>query len=302
MQKKAEPMSMQTLLQTTTTAAKVTYVTATHATTVTLYPVAPFDFMQSLRFIGEFTPTQTEQALDSQTLTKGVRVHGQTVVFRVQNAGTIAAPALTCMFYSHQPLPEAIQAAVCDRARFFLSMDDDLTPFYALGQQDAPFADVIQRLYGYHQVKFLTPFENVCWAILTQRTPIPAAKSIKKRITENFGGGLAVDGVVFWAFPEAADLAASDPESITILVGNARKATYLASAVTAFQQVAETWLRTAPYDEVNAWFALLKGLVNGLRFLYCCADWDGLSASCRMTAAAVLIMKCTRRPNGFTVL
>lgn len=253
-------MSMQTLLQSETTAAKATYLPATHTTTVTLYPVAPFDFTQSLCFIGEFTPTQAEQALDSQTLTKAVRVLGQTVVFRVQNVGTITAPAVTCRIYSHQPLTPAVQAAVCDRVRFFLSLDDDLTPFYALGQQDAPFAGVIQRLYGYHQVKFLTPFENVCWAILTQRTPIPVAKGSKQRMTESFGGALAVDGVVFWAFPEADDLAACDLETLTGLVGNARKATYLASAVTAFQQVAESWLRTAPYDEVNTWLRAIKGV------------------------------------------
>lgn len=252
-------MSRQTILQPETTAHKAPLL-ATYTTTLTLHPVAPFDFSQALGFIGEFTPTQAEQALDLQTLTKGVRVLGQTVVFRVQNTGTVNAPALSCTIYSHQPLTATVSAALCDRVRFFLSLDDDLTPFYALGQQDAPFAGVMRRLYGYHQVKFLTPFENVCWAILTQRTPMPVAKGIKQRLTETFGGSLAVDGVVFWAFPAAEDLAACNPETLTALVGNARKATYLTSAVSAFQQVAESWLRTAPYAEVNTWLRAIKGI------------------------------------------
>lgn len=254
-------MSMQTMSQAEATAHQATGVLpATNRTTVTLYPVAPFDFTQALSFIGEFTPTQAEQALEPQTLTKAVRVLGQTVVFRVQNAGTVAVPALTCTIYSCQPLTASVQAAVCDRVRFFLSLDDDLTAFYALGQQDAPFVGVMRRLYGYHQVKFLTPFENVCWAILTQRTPMPVAKGIKQRLTEALGGGLTVDGVVFWAFPEADELAACAPETLTRLVGNARKVTYLTSAATAFAQVAETWLRTAPYAEVNAWLRTIKGI------------------------------------------
>ena len=248
-------MSMQTLLQ-----AEATYRATPYTTTVTLSPVAPFDFTQSLHFIGEFTPTQAEQALDTQTLTKAIRVLGQTVVFRLQNSGAIAAPALTCTIYSDQPVTSAIQAAVCDRVRFFLSLDDDVTPFYALGQQDPPFATVIRRLYGYHQVKFLTPFENSCWAILTQRTPLPVAKSLKERLTTTFGGALTVDGLTFWAFPTADDLAASDPETLTSLVGNGRKAIYLTSAIMAFRQVEEIWLRTAPYAEVNAWLRAIKGI------------------------------------------
>lgn len=254
-------MSMPTCLQAETTVHRATSILpATHTTTVRLSAVAPFDFTQSLRFIGEFTPTQTEQTLDPQTLTKAVRVLGQTVVFRVQNSGTITEPALPCTIYSHQPLTAAMQTAVCDRVRFFLSLDDDVTPFYALGQQDPPFVSVIQRLYGYHQVKFLTPFENSCWAILTQRTPLPVAKSIKERLTTTFGGALTVDGFTFWAFPTADDLAASDPETLTTLVGNGRKATYLTSAIMAFQQVEENWLRTAPYAEVHAWLRAIKGI------------------------------------------
>ena len=48
---------------------------------------------------------------------------------------------------------------------------------------DRPFAPVVRKLYGYHQVKFLTPFENACWAILTQRNPVPAAKEIKRALS-----------------------------------------------------------------------------------------------------------------------
>lgn len=247
---------MNTMLHPTTTAINH----ATYSTTVNLQPVAPFDFAQSLAFIGEFTPTQAEQSLDTQTLTKGVRVLGQTVVFRVQKAGTVTTPTLTCTIYTDQPLTAALTAAVTDRVCFFLSLDDDLAPFYALGEQDPPFARVIQRLYGYHQVKFLTPFENTCWAILTQRTPIAVAKGIKQRLTESYGGALCVDGETFWAFPEAQDLPSLAPATLTSFVGNERKAAYLTSAITAFRQTDEQWLRSAPYAEVNAWLRAINGI------------------------------------------
>lgn len=233
---------------------------ASYTNTFTLQPVAPFDFTQSLAFIGEFTPTQTEQSLDAHTLTKGLRVLGQTVVLRIQNAGTVATPALTCTIHADRPINPALMDAVTDRVRFFLSLDEDLAPFYALSQQDAPFARVIKQLYGYHQVKFLTPFENACWAILTQRTPMPVAKGIKQRLTEVYGGALLVDGEPFWAFPAAQDFQAAEPATLLALVGNERKAAYLTSAIAAFCQIDETWLRTGPYVEVNAWLRAIKGI------------------------------------------
>ncbi len=59
-----------------------------------------------------------------------------------------------------------------DRLGFYLSLQDDLRPFYAIADADPDFAPVARGLYGFQQVKFLTPFEHLCWAILTQRTPM----------------------------------------------------------------------------------------------------------------------------------
>ena len=64
----------------------------------------------------------------------------------------------------------------CARSATGSGADDDLQPFYALAEADPPFWALVQRLYGYHQVRFFTPFENTCWAILGQRTPFAVAR------------------------------------------------------------------------------------------------------------------------------
>ncbi len=225
-----------------------------------LSPIAPFDFGQSLAFIGEFPPMLGEQNLDAQTLTKALRVQGQTVAFRVSNTGTVDQPQLDCTICAEQPISSDMEVAVFDRVTFFLSLAEDLKPFYALAQTDAPFMAVVKQLYGYHQVKFLTPFENTYWSILTQRTPMPLARQIKQRLVERFGGAIEVEGQRYAAFPEAQDFQPLDPALLQQIVGNERKASYLFSAIQAFSQVDEDFLRHAPYTEVEQWLRSIKGI------------------------------------------
>ncbi|MEO8394641.1 MAG: DNA-3-methyladenine glycosylase 2 family protein [Chloroflexota bacterium] len=224
-----------------------------------LQPQAPFDFECSLTFLGMFPPMHGEQQLADRSLTKAVSIDGQPLVFSVRPTGTVEAPQMVYTLYSAQPITDRLDRIAADRIAFFLSLDDDLRPFYAIGEQDAAFAPLMKRNYGYHQVKFLTPFEHTCWAILGQRIPMAVAQSIKQRIAEQFGSALEVEGVTYHAFPEPARLieAADTLESV---VKNGRKAEYLLAAARAFAEVDEQWLRHAPSDEVEAWLLKIKGI------------------------------------------
>lgn len=232
----------------------------TFTTSGRLTPTPPFDFAQSLGFLEGFAPTRGEQTFAQQSLTKAVFVAGHVVVFQVIASSSIEKPALNYTLWSAEPLtPQIVQAAE-DRIAFFLSLCEDLQPFYAIGERDAAFAPVLKRRYGYHQVKFLTPFENACWAVLTQRTPMGIARKLKQTLVETYGGSLEVAGESYWAFPEPVRLAEVDPETLVALVTNERRAAYLHAVATAFSTFDETWLREAPTVEVLAWLRAIKGI------------------------------------------
>ena len=150
----------------------------------------PFDFAKTLAFLGMFPPTEREQRIADGSLTKATRLAGQTVVFQVQAAPEGSAPGVAYRLYADRPLDAAQVAQIEDRIGFFLSLADDLGPFYAIAAEDPPFAPVLERLRGYHQVKFLTPFENACWAILSQRTTIAQTRTVKQRLMADYGGAL----------------------------------------------------------------------------------------------------------------
>jgi DNA-3-methyladenine glycosylase II len=149
-----------------------------------LYPKAPFDFQQSLQFISGFQPTNGEQELTDSIITKAVSIRKIPIVFRLASEGDVDNPKISYTLYAKVKLAADILEEALDRIRFFLSMDDELISFYKLANKDEFFTRVVQKLYGYHQVKFLTPFENACWAILVQRNPIPLAQKLKRKLLE----------------------------------------------------------------------------------------------------------------------
>ncbi|MEO8288891.1 MAG: DNA-3-methyladenine glycosylase 2 family protein [Chloroflexota bacterium] len=233
---------------------------AQHRVTGQLKPVPPFDFTKSLEFLGIFSPTMGEQTLEEQSLTKAISSGGQVAAFTVRSVGSVKDPLLEYKLVSDEPIGDDLQQKAADRIGFYLSINDDLIPFYTIARQDAAFAPVLQRLYGYHQVKFLTPFENAAWAIVSQRNPMAVARKVKVKLTERYGGSIIIDGLTYRAFPEAGVLASVPPDELIEIVKHEKKAEYLRSAAEAFARADEQFLRTGKYEDVEAWLLGIKGI------------------------------------------
>ena len=231
-----------------------------HEIDTELRPTAPFDFGQSLAFLDGFPLMRGDTTIADGALSRAVVVDGATVVFRVESRGTIDEPLLHCTLCAERAITDAVREAALDRIAFFLSIADDVTPFYAIGREDTAFAPVIARLYGYHQAKFLTPFDNAAWAILSQRTPMAAARKTWDALTERYGSRVTIDGQTYRAFPTAELLATVNPDDLLAILPNLRKAPYLHAAARAFDDVDEIWLRAAPYDDVRAWLLRIPGI------------------------------------------
>ncbi len=201
-----------------------------------------------------------DQKIEELSLTRAVCVGGQTVVFKVRSTGLIKNPRLKYVLVSDRTLSSGIRDAVADRIGFFLSLSDDLEQFYRIGYGDVDFAPVLQKYYGLHHVKFITPFECASWAVLSQRYPMSAAQKVKQAITEKFGTGLEVEGHVYRAFPEPAKLAQVGEDELLPLVLNQRRAEFLLGVAKAFSDTDERFLRTAKYDEVEEWLGKIRGI------------------------------------------
>jgi DNA-3-methyladenine glycosylase II len=225
-----------------------------------LRPTPPFDFAKSLDFLGMFPPMREDQTVSDLSLTKAVRVGGRAIVFRLKPTGTVKMPGLKCTLFADHPFSGGLTEVVLDRISFFLSLSDNLEQFYRVAINDSSFAPVLQRLYGLHQVKFLTPFECACWAVLSQRNQLNAARKAKQALLERFGASLEVNGHVYRAFPEPVQLGEASKEEVKALLNHERREEYLGEIIKAFNQVDERFLRTADYDKVEEWLKSIRGI------------------------------------------
>jgi DNA-3-methyladenine glycosylase II len=222
--------------------------------------VEPFDFAKSLNFLEDFGSTEGEQIIQQGTLSKAFSFLGLTVVSRIRSKDEIDSPMLEYSLISDHEIDDRTKKTAIDRITFFLSLDDDLKPFYETGRKDQKFKSVIEQLYGYHQVKFPTPFEGTCWAILTQRNAMTISKRMKTKLVESYGTSLEIDGITYRAFPEPTKLIEAKEDNIMKVIKNSRRTKYLISAAEAFGDVDEEFLRTGKYEEVEAWLDSIKGI------------------------------------------
>lgn len=163
---------------------------------------------------------------------------------------------LDVSLHPERPLEDAQVQALRERIAFFLGADVDLNPFYTLAEQDDAMGFVVRALHGFHQPRFLTPFEAACWAVLTQRQPLAQARRMKRTLSDAHGG--------MWedhpAFPEPGDLAGLSTEDFHALIPNERKARSLHAVTQAFQGVQTADLAAAPYDGVRDWLLGIPGI------------------------------------------
>ncbi len=228
--------------------------------TLRLRATAPFDFGRSLRFLEYFPPAARDQTTADGVLTRAVRSGGRTVVFRVRSTGTVEAPRLAATLHATGSLDRRTRAAVRARIIDHLSLEDDLEPFYHLAHADPPLAERVEQLYGLHQVRFLTPFESACWAVLAQRVPLEGAKRMKRALAERYGEVAELEGQRYPAFPEPGDLAGATEQELAPVLGNARKARAVAAVAAAFAGVDEEFLRAGDRAEVEGWLRSIHGV------------------------------------------
>ena len=219
---------------------------------------APFDFRRTLSFACSFSPMQGEQEAHEGRLVKAFSVGGQSVLVRAETA---PGRALDLTLDSDTPLDAHAVQRVVERVRFVLSLDDDLTPFYARATSDASLAPVVRALHGMHHLKFPSAFEITCWAILVQRTPIPVARAIKRALTARWGGAVTRGAGMHRTFPDAARIAALAPAELAELVPSARKVEQLRTIAEAFASIdADAHLRALPFGQAEDWLDALPGI------------------------------------------
>jgi DNA-3-methyladenine glycosylase II len=139
---------------------------------------------------------------------KAVLLDGVPVLFDVR----LGADAAACRIEADGVLGDGARALAQDALRNILALRIDPAPFAEFVRGDAVFGPLVQRQPGLRIVQSATVFEALTWAIIGQQINLPFAISLRRTFIEQAGrrhsSGL-------WCYPEAADVARLDLETLT---------------------------------------------------------------------------------------
>ncbi|SFR36206.1 DNA-3-methyladenine glycosylase family protein [Halogeometricum limi] len=172
--------------------------TLTGDTTLALPTAAPFDFDQSVRVLSRSAPCARGRACGESTLVTG-GFAPDPFVARVTSDGRGAVRA-------HVEWLDGAGdgTAVAASLEASLSLSDDLSRLYEAARTDEAFAPVVRDLFGYHHVRFSTPFEAACWAAVSRQTSSAVAARRHDALARSFGRVVAVGDETVSLFPTPA--------------------------------------------------------------------------------------------------
>jgi DNA-3-methyladenine glycosylase II len=219
----------------------------------------PFDLGQSIGFLTGFRPMADDQETNRNVITKALMIEGQTIVFRLEGRG--ASSQMDCTLFSKESISPKLKETAMKGVSFFLSLEDDLEPFYAIVKEHDPqFMPVVREMFGLHHVKFPSVLECAVWSILAQHSPMALSRKQKVAITERFGDSVKVEGKVHWAFPDHVRLAEAGFEEVAKVINNRRKAEYLVSLLNAYPELDQDQLMRMNFEQAKQRLMQIKGI------------------------------------------
>jgi DNA-3-methyladenine glycosylase II len=229
----------------------------------TLLPAtAPFDFSCSLRALASFSPCSGDQRIAKGRVRKALP-HPvdprQAVVVEVgPPPDGYTGVALAVFAETELSAAEAAQVELAvDR---WLGLSEDRTGFLATAEADPAMRRVLAIGRGLHQVRFSSLAEGTVYFTLTQRSTQWFAAARKRRLAEDQGPRLTVDGVDYVAFPAMPTVLGLDLADLTRYAGSRSRAERLREVLEGVAALDEQWLRTADYESVRSALLAIKGV------------------------------------------
>jgi DNA-3-methyladenine glycosylase II len=159
-----------------------------------LTPRGPFDLEEARAFLGGFGPVSLGAQPESGHLHLAVVPDGSDA----PGGACVRADDAAIVIETFGPAdPEAVRAQV----ERMLSLDVDATGFAAVARRDPVVGELRERRPGWRPACFASPFEAGVWFLLSQRTRMSQAATVKARLAERLGDVVVVDGDERRAFP-----------------------------------------------------------------------------------------------------
>ena len=228
---------------------------------ITLLPTPPYNFDLTAAYATFFRGRHGSDIFEGGIFQRLLDLGDRLCLASVLSSGTIDLPCLKIEL-TGTALDDASIAKAQGQIAWILGIDQDLTPFYHLAQDDPTLAPLVQSLRGLHIPHTASVYEALVLAILGQQISSHVARVMRTLLIETYGPVLEVSGVIYHSFPRPNDLMAAGVDRLRALGFSARKSQYIAdiSASLASGQLDLEGLPTKSGEEVTRILTDIRGV------------------------------------------
>jgi DNA-3-methyladenine glycosylase II len=230
-------------------------------TDITLLPAPPYSFDLTAAYATFFRGRYGSDTFEGGIFQRLIDLGDHLCLASVRSSGTIDLPSLKVEL-TGTALDDAAIAKAEVQIAWILGIDQDLTPFHQLAQNDPTLSPLVQALRGLHIPHTASVYEALVLAILGQQISSHVARVLRTLLIETYGPALEVSGVIYHSFPRPNDLLAAGVDRLHALGFSARKSQYIAdiSASVASGQLDLEGLQTRSDEEVTRILTDIRGV------------------------------------------
>jgi len=230
-------------------------------TVVTLRPAPPYNFDLTAAYATYFRGRYGSDTFEDGIFQRLLDLGDCLCLASVRSSGTIDLPSLEVELTSSY-LGDTNITKAQNQIAWILGIDQDITPFYHLAQDDSTLAPLVQALKGLHISHTASVYEALVLAILGQQISSHVARVLRTLLIETYGPMLEVSGVIYHSFPRPDDLMAAGLNKLRALGFSARKSQYIVdiSAGVASGKLNLEELRTQSDEEVIRRLTNIRGV------------------------------------------
>jgi DNA-3-methyladenine glycosylase II len=183
-----------------------------------------FSFKENLNYLSR-SSNECLFNIKEDKICKALRISNTIVLIEVSEKvkGWLNIRFLNTPTKPNRLVRDAVYTYVID----WFDLERDLQPFYELAKNDQLLQEAVRSFYGLRNMGIPDLFEALAWGILGQQINLAYAYTLKRRLVERFGSYIEYEGVKYWVFPTAADIASLTVADLNSLRMTVKKCEYL---------------------------------------------------------------------------
>jgi 3-methyladenine DNA glycosylase/8-oxoguanine DNA glycosylase len=171
-------------------------------------PVPPYDFVLTVHKPAGWSLLTPFEAFKDRTLWTVLRMpDGILFGLKLMCSGTADEPVVSCRAYSEQKLGVDRRKELSDTIAWMLSVNEDITHFYALARQDELVRALVEDLYGMRNTKQPDIFSRLILALTLQMAPIARSNQMMELLIKQYGEAVGFDHKEILYWPSAKTIA-----------------------------------------------------------------------------------------------